>query len=252
MTGEKKPEKYYVRFSKTSDFTKISEFYDLNAHKNVLKREVDLMKKMTEEGNVVLVEDEHGKIVAASITYPHRAKDEHGVEHIQWHEVGTTRIALNGYQGIFDAMIAMQTLRGFLVEPPDNMFVAQMETTPVQNLAKKLGWREIPGGASAEMLEAKSHTVTNGHATSNDWYCFGMEAMPVAAKWLENALENPVFAHKKGGADIELDFSRSTFVQMFKDEIKNLSKRDFGDVNKPDAKQSMHQRRDKWLKNFFR
>lgn len=247
-----KPPKYFIRFSQEADFDKLSDFYDLNSHKNVLKREHDLMKKMTEDGAVILVEDEKGKIVAASITYAHMAKDERGVEHIKWQEVGTTRIALNGFSGIFDAMIALQGLRGFLVEPPDTTFVAQMETTPVQNLAGKLGWRKMEGGPPAELLAGKGKTVADGHATANDWYVFGIEAMPVAAKWLENAMKNPVLTNKKTGEQIELDFSKSTFVAMFKDEIKNLAARDFGDVDKPNPAQNLHQRRDVWLKKFFR
>ena len=59
------PKKYFIRFSVEEDFDRISEFYDLNAHKNVLKREHDLMKQLTTDGAVVLVEDEKGQIVAA-------------------------------------------------------------------------------------------------------------------------------------------------------------------------------------------
>jgi hypothetical protein len=252
VTDNAKPAKYFVRFSQDEDFDKISAFYDVNSHKNVLKREHDLMKQLTEDGAVVIVEDEKGNIVAASITYAHKAKDEHGVEHIQWQELGTTRCVLNGYPGLFDAMIAMQTLRAFLVEPPDNMFVAQMETTPVQNLAKKLGWRAMGEDPPDAMLEAKKKTVSDGHATKNDWYVCGMEALPTMAKWMEATIENPVITNKKTGQQIELDFTKSSFFNMFKDEIKNLAARDFGDVNKPDRDQSMHQRRDKWLKKFFR
>ena len=246
------PKKYFIRFSVEEDFDRISEFYDLNAHKNVLKREHDLMKQLTGDGAVILVEDDKGQIVAASITYAHKAKDEHGVEHVQWQEVGTTRCVLNGFGGIFDAMIAMQTLRAFLVEPPDSFFVAQMETTPVQNLAKKLGWRSLEGGPSEALLDAKKKTVSDGHATSNDWYFAGIEALPIAANWLEKAIANPVQTNKKTGEQIELDFSKSTFLTMFKDEVSHLAKKDLGDVDKPDAAQSLRVRRDKWLKKFFR
>src|SRR5476651_2251495 len=108
------PKKYFIRFSKTEDFDNISDFYDLNGHKNVLKRQTDLMKQLTEDGAVVIVEDDKGKIVAASITYAHKATGKDGVERIEWQELGTTRCVLNGYPGLFDAMITMQTLRAFL------------------------------------------------------------------------------------------------------------------------------------------
>jgi hypothetical protein len=127
-----------------------------------------------------------------------------------------------------------------------------METTPVQNLAKKLGWREMAGGPPAEMLDAKKKTVTTGHATTNDWYVAGMEALPVMASWMEKAVENPVLTNKKTGEQIQIDFTRSTFFNMFKAEIKNLTARDFGPVDAPDRDQNMQKRRDKWLKVFFR
>ncbi len=244
--------KYFVRFSVAEDFAKISDFYDLNSHKNVLKRQHDLMKQLTEDGAVVLVEDEKGTIVASSITYAHKATDAHGVEHVQWQELGTTRCVLNGFGGIFDAMIAMQSLRAFLVEPPDNMFVAQMETTPVQNLAKKLGWRSMENGPPEALLEAKKKTVSDGHATDNDWYALGIEALPVTAKWFQDVVDNPVLTNKKNGEQIELDFSKSPFFNMLKDEIAHLAKKDLGDVDKPNAAQSLRERRDRWLKKFFR
>ncbi len=246
------PKKYYVRFSQEADFNKIADFYDINAHQNVLKREHDLIQKMTDDGAVIIVEDEKGTIVAASITWPHKVTDANGVETIKWHELGTTRCVLNGYPGLFDAMIAIQSLRSFLVEPPENMFLARMLTTPVQGLARKLGWREMQGEVPQDLVDARLKTFSGGDPALDNWFVFGMEAMPTTAKWLENTLENPVLTNKKTGEQIELDFSRSTFVMMFKDEIKNLAARDFGDVNKPDQTQNLHQRRDKWLKKFFR
>jgi hypothetical protein len=246
------PKKYFIRFSKTEDFDALSDFYDLNSHKNVLKRQTELMKQLTEDGAVVLVEDDKGKIVAASITYGHKAVGKDGVERVEWAELGTTRCVLNGYPGLFDAMITMQTLRSFLVEPPENMFVAQMETAPVQGLAGKLGWRRMDGEPPAALLAGKASTVSDGHATSNDWFVCGIEALPTMARWMEKAMDNPVVAHKKTGEKIELDFSKSGFFNMFKDEIRALAGRDLGDVDKPDQKQNVHQRRDKWLKTFFR
>lgn len=246
------PEKYYVRFSTAQDFDKISDFYDLNSHKNVLKRQTALMQQLCDDGAIVLIEDAKGKIVASSITYAHKTTDAAGVEHVKWQEVGTTRCVLNGYPGLFDAMIAMQTLRSFLVEPPENVFVAQMETTPVQNLAGKLGWRRLEGGPPQDLLDGKAKTVSDGHATDNDWFICGMEALPTMAKWMEKAIDNPVLENKKTGVKIELDFSKSTFFKIFNDEIRQLAKRDFGDVEKPDKDQSVKHRRDKWLKHYFR
>ncbi len=247
------PKKYYVRFSNAQDFDKISDFYDLNAHKNVLKRQSDLMEKLATDGAIVLVEDDKGNIVASSITYPHSVTDANGVDVVKWQELGTTRAVLNGFPGMFDAMITMQALRAFLVEPPENTFVAQMHTLPVQTMAGKLGWRRMPDAPEQALLDAKGKTVPDAKAvTSDNWFICGIEALPTMAKWMEKTMDSPVLENKKTGEKIELDFSKSSFFTMFKDEIRALAKRDFGDVNTPDPKQNVHQRRDKWLKNFFR
>jgi hypothetical protein len=248
------PEKYYIRFANKEDFDKIVEFYDLNAHKNVRKREQALMKTLAEDGAVILIEDAKGKIVAASITYPHKATDDKGNEVVKWQEMGTTRIVLNGYPGLFDAMITMQTLRAFLVEPPTSTFVAQMHTAPVQGLAGKLGWRPmdtLPEG----LMDAKKKSMDAADIpklTTDNWFLCGTEALPVMAARMVKSIENPVLENKKTGEKIELDYSRSTFFKLFGDEIKALAAKDFGDVDKPNVKQNVQRRRDRWLKDFFR
>lgn len=249
-----KPTKYFIRFSAKEDFDKIVEFYDLNAHKNVRKRQTELMKKLAEDGAVVIIEDEKGKIVAASITYPHTVTDKNGQERVEWQEVGTTRIVLNGYPGLFDAMVTMQTLRAFLVEPPNSTFVAQMHTTPVQGMAEKLGWRRL-GNMPDGLMDAKVKSVDPAdvpNLSTNNWFLCGIEALPVMAKNMVKSMDNPVLENKKTSEKIELDYSKSTFFKLFGDEIRVLATKDYGDVEKPDAAQSVRQRRDRWLKNFFR
>lgn len=251
--SEKIP-KYYIRFSNSQDFKNVLDFYDINVHANVRKRQHELMKQLVEDGAVILIEDEKGKIVASSITYPHKTKDKNGVEHVQWQEIGSTRMVLNGYPGLFDAMIAMQTLRSFLVEPPEDVFVARMHTVPVQNMAKKLGWRGYV--APQELIDIQKKSVSAEDQSTAppgiNWFHCGVEALPVMAKWMEKSMDDGVLVNKKTGEKIELDYSKSTFFKMFGEEIKGLAKKDFGDVEKPDPQQSVRQRRDKWLKNFFR
>ena len=248
------PEKYYVRFSKTEDFDKILEFYEMNAHKNVVKRDLDLMKKMTDEGAVILIEDSKGKIVASSITYPHKVKDANGVEHIKWQELGTTRIALNGYPGLFDAMVTMQALRTFLVEPPEERFIAHMITDPVQKMANRLGWRRLDAAhISDELVECKKKSVAPGVKVDKvDWFHCGAEAIPGMAAWMVKAMDSPVLENKKTGEKIQLDFSKSTFFKFFETEIRNIAKKNFGDIEKPDMAKGMREQQQNWMKYKFR
>lgn len=249
-----KTPKYYIRFSNAQDFKNVLDFYDINVHANVRKRQHELMKELVEDGAVILIEDEKGKIVASSITYPHKTTDKNGVEHVEWQEIGSTRMVLNGYPGLFDAMIAMQTLRSFLVEPPEEVFVARMHTVPVQNMAKKLGWREYTAPQALIDRQKKSVSAEDQSTAPPDinWFHCGVEALPVMAKWMEKSMSDNILVNKKTGEKIELDYSKSTFYKLFGPEIKELAKKDIGDVDKPDPTQNVRQRRDKWLKNFFR
>lgn len=254
MTEPSKPTKYFVRFSQPEDEKKIFEFYDLNAHQNVRKREANMLRERINDGAVVLIEDEKGKIIASSITYPHKVKDSDGVEHVKWQEVGSTRIVLNGYPGLFDAMVTMQVLRSFLVEPPEDRFVARMHTAPVQGMAHKLGWRSYK--ASQQLIEAqkKSVDINDPSAAPPDanWFQAGMEALPVMASWMVKAMDNPVLENKKTGEKIELDFSKSAFFNVFEAEIRNLGGKNFGSADTPDLNEGVQKRRDRWLKNYFR
>lgn len=247
------PKKYFVRFSKPEDEQKILDFYDMNAHKNVRKRDADVLRQRIEDGSVVLIEDEQGKIVASSITYPHKTTDSDGIEHVKWQEIGSTRIVLNGYPGLFDAMVTMQILRAFLVEPPADRFVAQMHTDAVQGLAKKLGWRDYV--ADDALIDSKFSTIDKkdvSAASRDHWFHTGVEGLPVMAAWMVKTLENPVLENKKTGEKISLDFSKSSFFNMFETEIRHLAKRDFGSPDTPDMQKGVEQSRNKWLKKFFR
>ena len=253
MTQPSKNPKYFVRFSQPADEKKILEFYDLNSHQNVRKREATILRERINDGAVVLIEDEQGKIVASSITYPHKTTDSDGVDHVKWQEIGSTRIVMNGYPGLFDAMVTMQVLRSFLVEPPEDRFVAQMHTAPVQGMAHKLGWRGFT--AKDELIDAKFKTLDPNDlpaASREHWYQLGMEGLPVMASWMVKALDNPLLENKKTGEKIELDFSKSTFFTMFEAEIRNLSSKNFGPADAPDLNEGVQKRRDQWLKKHFR
>lgn len=253
MTGESEPKKYYVRFSKTEDIEKIVAFQEFSAHASVRKREARLVRQLAEDGAIVLIEDAAGNIVASSIMFPHKTKDAAGVEQIKWQEIGTTRIIMNGYPGLFDAMVSMQTLKSFLVDPPADRFVAQMHTAPVQNMAVKLGWRAYR--ASDELIESKFKSIDPADipaASRDNWFSGGPEVLSVMASWMVKTVENPVLENRKTGEKIQLDFTRSSFFNMFKEEIREVAKRDLGNPDTPDYSKTVAASRDRWLKKFFR
>lgn len=249
MTDE--PTRYYPRFSEAKDHDKILAFYDSNTHKNVLKRDPEAMRKMIEGGDVVFIEDEAGNIVAGSITWPFAVKNAEGKEDIKWHEIGTLRSALHGF-GVLPTLVPMQTLRTFIIDPPSDRFIAQMETKPVQNLAKSLGFRQFQ--PLQEIFNQKAATVPDydklpGH--DGDWYQGGIEFIPVMARALVKLIENPIIENPKTGDKIVLDFSRSSFMKIMEPLIRKLATANLGDVDKPDFAKSTKQQQEQVLRNIF-
>ncbi|MCE9507165.1 MAG: hypothetical protein K8R48_02465 [Alphaproteobacteria bacterium] len=251
MTAQ--PKKYYIRFSKVEDHDKIMEFFAANPHKNVADRHSDLIKTLADNGSVILIEDaQTGTFVGVSISYPLFAKNG-AVEQEKWLEIGTTRIVLNGYPGLFDAMVALQVMRAYLVEPPEDRFVCQMESPLVRKMADKLGFR--PYTPSQELVDISDKTLDIDAGSSygfDNWYSAGPEALPVLAKYLKEVLDKPCLEHLKTGEKIELDFSKSNLFKVFEDEIRSLAGRNLGDPDKPDPTKSLAKNRQEWLRGFFR
>ena len=245
--------KYYIRFSQAEDLDRLVEFYTDNSHKNVRQREIDAMKPLIEDGFVAFIEDENGEVVGSSISYPHKVK-ENGVEKVKWLEIGTARITLNGYISLFDVMTVSQVLRAYLVEPPEDRFVARMDMPQVRALAERLGWRSFE--PPEELLDISNSTVDQnkeaGKDRSDGWYQSGVEGLPVMAKFLIDALESPILTNKKTGDQVEISIERSKVLKIFKENIKNLTGRDYGSIDKPDMSKGVAKHRQEWLRRWAR
>ncbi len=251
MTTENR--KFNIRFAKVEDHAALMQFYAENPHENVCDRHSDLVKDLADKGSVILVEEKStGDIVGVSISYPLFVKQGE-IEQEKWLEIGTTRMVLNGYAGLFDVMIGLQVLRAYLVEPPDGPFVCQMTSPMVQAMAKKLGFHAIT--PSDELVATSDKTLDIGTGDTygyDNWYAAGPEMLPVMAKHLVEALEKPYLEHYKTGEKIEIDVSQSSFYTTFKDEIQKLSGRNLGDPQLADETKSIAKNRDEWMRSFFK
>ena len=243
------PKKYFVRFSNAEDFDALMAFYKENPHKNVCDRNDAMLRELVDNGSVTIIQSAEGdKIVGASISYPLMGE---GGQSQKWVEIGTTRIVMNGYPGLFDVMIAMQSLRAYLVEPPEDRFVCQMESPAVRKMADRLGFR--PFEPSAELVRVSDDTLNVKDSSGyENWYSAGPEALPVLAQRLLEAIDKPAIAHLKTGETIKLDFSKSKFFSLFEDEFRNLAKRDFGNPDQPDYTASIAKNRQKWMRWYFK
>lgn len=236
--------RYFIRASNGADLNNIQDYYRDHEHKNVLARDAQLVKTLVENGNVCLIEDAAGTIVGASISYPLQTDPaSNGHDFI---EIGSTRITLNGYPGVFDALIGFQILRTCFIDPPEQRMLCKVDAPPVQGIIQTFGFR--PYAPSAEVLAAKS-AMLGKQAQDINWFSLGVEALPTAAKNIVKCMDQPIAA-AKGGDAIEIDFSRSKFVQIFEKDMRILAKRDLGKVDAPDYKIGLADVRRKWMRSL--
>jgi hypothetical protein len=245
--------KYYMRFSNAQDLEQILDFYELNAHKNVRKRRTDLLQNLAENGAIIILEDDDKRIAATSITYPHTATDTSGIERVKWQEVGSTRIVLNGYPGLFDAMVGMQVLRAFLVEPPEDRFVAKMHSPAVLKMACRLGWRSLQ--AADSLVDSQFKTIDSDELaipSKENWFHVGIEGLPVMARAMCEVLNKSHLEHPKTGEKIYLDLSKSEFFRIFESDIRQIAAKNYGDPDQPDYARSVAMHRQEWLRQKFK
>lgn len=242
--------KYHLRFSRSADIGRVKDFYTNNHHSAIATRTAEVMEELTENGAIVLIEDDKDRIVAASVSYPIEVV-ENGNRKTKWVELGATRIATGGYTGFFNAMISAQILRTFLVDPPEDRMVAEMKDPPVQALARGMGWRPW-ANPPAEMVR-QSYAILQDRAEEGhiNWFQQGREGLPHVARLFLHAADNPVLVHRKTGDKIELSYDKCRLSTLFRQEVEKLAKRDLGDIEKPDMTQSLSQSRQKWLRELI-
>ncbi len=249
MDNNTPKDKYYLRFACKKDISRILKFYDIHAHDNIRKREEELLTAKAESGSIAYLENEQGEIVASSISYGLDA-DVNGVNVQKWLEIGSTRVVLNGYPGLFDALTTAQVLRTVLVEPPEESFIAHMEHKFIQAKAEKLGWRKF--SPSDEIKQISNKTINTGDLTdrSDNWYKFTVEGLPIKARYFMEIVKNPNLAHMKYDKEIEISFDRMKNFMLFKNAIEELANKDYGSVDNPKKNYGFKESRDKWLKRF--
>lgn len=241
-----RPPRYFVRFSNADDLGKILEYYSINPHSSVVDRRRELMTELSKRGSVTLIEDEQGSIVGSSVSYPLDVESDGGKK-TRWVEVGSTRMTLNGYPGLFNVLIGMQVLRAFLADPPEDRLVAEMKDAPVQNLARGLGWRPLENPSRA--LVRQSYAILNDKAQEsyNNWFSHGLEGLPLVARRLLEVIDSPLLQNKKTGQAIEVSFEKSPMVKIFLPVLRDLAEKDFGPVDSPDYDKGLRDQRRRWL-----
>ncbi len=242
---------YTVRFSSAGDYQRVLDFYTKNYHTNVCNRKEELMKALEANGGDIIIEDKNGNIVGSSIAYPLYAANQNGqdpssTEMPKWIEIGTTRMILNGYDGLFDIMIALQVLRTTLVEPPEQKFAVQVESDRVREKFNALGFKTfVP---PADLVAASDGTLTHytGSCGFEKWAGAGPDALKTMAQRLITAVDRGTLTNAKTGHQIKVDLSGMTFFKTFEPHIRALA------AGQPSTATTIAEARQSWLRQSFK
>lgn len=218
-----KTKKLYIRFSKKEDTQNILNFYNNNEHEYVAGRDPAVLKKMAQGGAVTLIEDEKGKIVATSISYPMTQKNDQGIEHHRWSEIGSTRVSLGGL-GLFKVLFSAQLIKAFFLEPPEEKFVIEIDhdNKHSKHVFEKIGCEDFEDTGDIQNL-AEQTMDPDDTGAEVDWYFFPAEKMHLLAQNMLNFKKNPQITNKKTGEVYELDFSRCQLFTVFEKELRVLA-----------------------------
>lgn len=238
--------KLYVRFSTSADEQKIFDYYSENEHEFVAKRDPEIWKERIASGAVTLIEDDQGKIVASSISYPLIVQDDKGNDVHKWSEIGSVRVTLDGL-GLFKTLMAAHVMRAYLLEPPEDRFAIEIVIGNAHSKHVFLKEGATPWNIPKQLQDLVTDTMAPDDDTGAvEWFQLGVESMPHFAELLLKAEANPLIKNKKTGEEYELDFSKCVVTSMFHDEVKKISGLDFGDAKQPNAAHGLKSFRDKF------
>lgn len=215
--------KLFVRYSEAADEQAVFDFYQVNKHEFVFRRDPEVWRERISNGAVTVVEDEAGHIVAASIIYPIIIKDADGNDKHGWSEIGSVNVALKE-AGIFTPMISALLMRAYFFEPPEDRFVTEIlpDNTHSQHVFKKSGWQsyDIPEDLRNKAFET---ILPEDRDTSTLWFQMGAECMSDIARYIVDHINNPVVGKSKDGTVYEMDFSRCMIVTQFRIELDKVA-----------------------------
>lgn len=226
---------FYVRYSTKNDFDSIVAYYNDNKHKDIDFRDLDILQKLVKKGQATIIEDQDNNIVACSVTYPCHSTNT--TSSPEWQEVGSTRIKLNGYQGIFACLVIAQVFKSLIENPPKEFFVAHMVNPPVQDITRKFGWSEIENDYS-QIVQASRKTLAKedwNKDRSTDWFYCGEKGLNMMVKVFLSTIANPILKHYKyeeNQKQIRISYDRCPLLKKLAPKLReNISKRQSSNAN---------------------
>lgn len=227
---------YYLRFSTAADEQALLDFHHANPSPYISVRKEEALRDTLSNGLTIFLEKEDGTIVGASSIYPHRYPNDKA--RIQFNELGTTRLTVEGYRGLFNIMVGTKVMKAQIYNTPAEGFVFNTFSKGFQSKVEKDGYVRIEDPAK---LAACKAALDNTTVTPSDkplvWYSFSVANAPRLVR--ENvlpALDNPI---SNGKASLRVDFSRIAQAKAFEDGLRDIAA--IAD-NDPQAAQKVAQR----------
>lgn len=230
MTGNICKGAYVLRFTEVADFQKVMDFCAATRHASVRSREPEVLKASVAGGAVLVLENPKGGIEGMIAAYPLVSKDEGGREVQKWAEVGSVRILLNGFPGLFETMTAMSVLRAHMLEPPGEAIISRVGHSSLQRRMVAMGWREIEIDPEAAKLSARTKRyeddlppVAGTAPLTPKWLAADPAQYPAMARQVCRLLDQPVLERADGKTRIGIDFSAAGFVRQFEGALRALA-----------------------------
>lgn len=231
MTGNLCKGAYVLRFTQEADVQKVMDFCAATRHAGVRARDPDVLKASVSDGSVLVLENPKGGIEGMIAIYPLLERDEKGAERQRWAELGSVRILLNGFPGLFETMIAMSVLRAHFMEPPDEAIIARVGHPSVQQRMAAMGWVSSSPDPQAVVLAARTKRYEDDlpqtaapAVQSPVWMKVDPEAYSVMAGQLCRMIDDPVLTRADGKMRIGIDFSLEGGSFLFHDHLRALAR----------------------------
>lgn len=226
-----------IRFSAPQDKARVYDFYRHNQHKHVDQRKVDVWNERTENGRVIIVEDNEQNIGFVSVAYDY-AETENGP--VKWIELGSTTNKQNPAEkpyemikgiNLYPSIVAAQTIYEFLVNTPEDKLIANIfddNTAVIHMLNKKVGWHFFePDEAILKATKTTKDSVNEHEQEAGDvWLAATTDTLPHQArmvlKFIDEGTSQGLF-NKKSGRHIGLDVSSFSLANEFRAAVEALA-----------------------------
>lgn len=254
--GEKTP-RFIMRVATEKDTDALIALYRTNQHQSVYTRREEIYRQRVKDKAVIIVTDEGGTILGATIAHPSPYNDFNNTEFI---EFGSTRMVgvPKGFP-FYEHMLAAQVVHQFLFFPPHDRVIADVHLDNpkvIERLTKNVGF--APYTPSKDLLDAKKSMIDPEELKKSDepvkpaaWFQCGVEAVPQNARLLlDRYIDSELTNSRDPSIKIELDVSQLPCFKVASYMVFKLAQDNFGNPEKPSPQRKWQAVSQRWIATF--